>query len=348
MAKTDLVLIWYAWTEEVAATIGGIAGPVKIIQMPAGPGTSYMKQIGDLAPRPIQAIAQKHGITDIGRVCLIGFSEGCFGVLETLASGDGPRVDSVYAIDGMHTPWADQKAGLMDIAMLRPWRAFGREAAGAGAGRQLVVTTSAVRPPSFVDTTTCSTWVWEQVTGTTNAFADQPMPPEFEGPVEPIFRNPPGELPGGVRYPETIYERYPLRLYRQMGGLSIINFSNLDPTGVGDHRLQAARVTQMMLQAYLLPRWNGATDAQITLFEDGSTKPRKFDLGPAGVAPAPSMPTVDTTTGEQPLFERDTETESSSFPTGVVVGGLLFGALATAAALSLRDGSAPSGQGEVG
>lgn len=348
MAKTDLVLVWYAWTDEVATTIGGIAGPVKVIQMPAGPGTSYKTQIGDLAPRPIQAIAQKYGVTDIGRVCLIGFSEGCFGVVETLASGDGGRVDSAYCIDGMHTQWADQKAGIMDVAMLRPWRAFGREAAGAGARRQLVVTTSAVRPPSFVDTTTCSTWVWEQVTGTSNAFAEQAMPPEFEGPVEPVFRNKAGELPGGVRYPETIYERYPLRLYRQMGGLSIVNFSNLDPTGVGDHRLQAARVTQMMLQAYLLPRWNGATDAQVTMFDEGGTGPRKLDLGAAGTAPAPSFPSVDSATGEQPLFEREDEGESSSFPTAMVLGGFVAGALATAALLSIRDEGAPSGQGEVG
>lgn len=337
---TDVVISWYATNQGVRDALALLTNPVKLIEMPAGTDAmgkkiNYKEQIAALGQRPIHAILQKFmpGV-EPGRVCLLGFSEGCQGVREALGSPDGGRVDAAFAIDGIHTQWADQKKRLMDIALLRPWRAFASLAVADG--RLCVISTSDVKP-DYVDTTTTSTWIWNEATGTTDATWDEDLPYFLMGPVEPPYKNPAGTFGNGVSWKETTYTQYPLRLYRKRNGLLVVNYSDLDPTGVGDHRFQAARVSPMLLRGYLLPRWNDQPRAQQIFFNEGAPGPRPLALGPAGTAPAPALPAFsggDQTTGEN--YPRPGETSADEpkggpSPVQSVLIGAALGALGAAA-----------------
>jgi hypothetical protein len=187
------------------------------------------------------------------RVALFGFSEGCTGVRLALQSADGPNVDAVLAIDGIHTVWTDKKKRMMSINELVAWRACAVSAATDG--RLMVITTSAV-VPSYVSTTYTSNYLWESATGTDDVTFDAPLPDAFTEPVTPPYTSSAGCFPDGVCWKTTEYTTYALRAYRKKNGLVILNYSNLDPTGVGDHRLQADRVSPLVLKHFLAPRWN--------------------------------------------------------------------------------------------
>ena len=44
--------------------------------------------------------------------------------------------------------------------------------------------------------------------------------------------------------------------YRNVGGLSINNYANLDPTGCADHIYQARHVLPLTVATFLADRWN--------------------------------------------------------------------------------------------
>lgn len=72
-----------------------------------GGRAGYRKWIGEFldgARNVMPGIARKHGIApaDIGRVCVMGFSNGCIGVDEMLRCNDAFRFDAALAIDGIH------------------------------------------------------------------------------------------------------------------------------------------------------------------------------------------------------------------------------------------------------
>jgi len=52
----------------------------------------------------VPGIARRVGLSpaDIGRVCIMGFSNGCIGVWEMLKANDAFKIDTVLAIDGIH------------------------------------------------------------------------------------------------------------------------------------------------------------------------------------------------------------------------------------------------------
>jgi hypothetical protein len=264
---SDIIISWYAESPEMKASLGLLTRPYKHIGMQAGGGVSYRKQSQSLGPTMIQAICAKYA-PDVRplRVCLIGFSEGCGGVREAIASGDGPRVDSVMAIDGIHEMWIDEKSkAKFHTGGLVKWKAYAK--AAIGDGRLCCITTSSIVPP-YVSTTLTSDWIWTQATGSAEATYDVPAPAHiWQGPVLPPFTNPAGsvknKITGKVEYswPARVYERHNTRLYRKKNGLVVWNYQNIDPSGIGDHRFQAARVTATMIASYLAPRWNNTDPA---------------------------------------------------------------------------------------
>jgi len=274
MAKTpaDIVISWYADGKEAQAALTGLTRPYKLIGMPAGPGHSYIEQRKQLGETMIQAICAKYA-PDIKplRVALMGFSEGCAGVREAISSGDGPRIDAVLAIDGIHAMWTDKKSkAKIDTSGLVKWKAFAKSAIADG--RLCCITTSAIVPP-YVSTTITSDWIWQQSTGSAEVTFDVPAPSAvWEDQVSPPYIVSADcrmdKVTGKKLYcwPETAYYVPAVRLYRKKGGLVIWNYLNRDPSGIGDHRFQSARVTPLMINTYLLPRWNGTDPASgITL-----------------------------------------------------------------------------------
>lgn len=81
-------------------------------------GNSIQKMFDSVAPA---------GDT-IGRVCVMGFSEGCMGVRATLETVDASGVDAVFACDGIHSEY--ESDGGVGLSLLKPYIAFARIASG--------------------------------------------------------------------------------------------------------------------------------------------------------------------------------------------------------------------------
>lgn len=291
----DVVISWYTDNPETQEVRTKFERPTRFISMAAGPGTNYQQQVAGFGAVAIQNLIRQR-LPDVVplRVGLMGFSEGCQGVREWLKCGDGPRVDSVLAIDGIHAQWTKPRE-TFDTAFLLAWRALARSAVRQ-VGPLLVVTTSNVQP-EFVDTTTTSNWLWEQATGSSEITYDQEIPGWMMGPVEPPYTNPAGSFgPGQASWKQTTYENYPLRAFRKMNGLWVINYWNLDATGVGDHRFQAARVSPLVMHHVLAERWNQQEPDQGVLLGTDK-KPVFFDLGKLEVGRVTPLPPKDQTSG---------------------------------------------------
>lgn len=234
MAKinADVVISWYSENKETQALRASFERPTRFIQMPAGPGTDYPKQIAAFGQNALQnLIAQKLPDITPMRVALMGFSEGCQGVRAALKCGDGGRVDAALAIDGIHTQWV-KKGETFSTGLLLPWGAIGeRAASGSGASTPLLVVTTSDVKPDYVSTTVTSNWIWSRATGLGEISSDIDIPSWASGPVEPPYVNSPGSFgPGQAKWPETVYSSFPLRAFRKQGGLWILNYWNLDPT----------------------------------------------------------------------------------------------------------------------
>lgn len=254
--EVDVVISWYAtnkYTQEVRSTF---QRPTRFLEMPAGPGTDYDKQMVDLGPTPIQQLCKRFKGDTVRRVALMGFSEGCRGVRAALRSGDGSRVDAAIALDGIHCEYQDP-GKTFQTGLILPWRAFAQKAIEDG--RLCAITTSSVVPgPNIVSTTVTSDWIWQSLVGEGgDDTTDENASEVFFEPIVPPYVSAAGSFgPGQASWKETTYTQFLLARQRKINGLVILNFSNLDPTGVGDHRFQADKVGPVILSQYLARRWN--------------------------------------------------------------------------------------------
>jgi hypothetical protein len=105
---------------------------------------------------------------ELGRVAVIGFSEGCQGVRRVLGLEDASELDVVIPVDGIHSDYLSETAKIIDVSLLKNYIAYGRLAAELPPdhpeSRILAITHSAVQPPTFVSTTETGEVIWNEVT----------------------------------------------------------------------------------------------------------------------------------------------------------------------------------------
>lgn len=117
-ARRDLVVIAHGGVTEAiraaapgAAVVGVTFPPMKGHY--AGIGPDKLPPLGEL----VRGALQQAGAAELGRLVLVGFSEGCQAVRAWLAAGEVPS--AAIAIDGIHGTKPAPSVG-----QVAPWRAF--------------------------------------------------------------------------------------------------------------------------------------------------------------------------------------------------------------------------------
>jgi hypothetical protein len=226
----------------------------------------------------------------LGRIAVIGFSEGCQGVREVLKCKDASKIDVLIPVDGIHADLLGKGAGgvrLVDPELLKYYIGFARMAANLSANKVMVVTHSSIKPTKFASTTETAEIIW-------NAATEPPpdvisVTPEFQIKALSQVVWPNADLPVGTKIAgSTITQNgycttrpksketnnLPQETFcwqsfadgwtarRAMNGLNVFGWSyptksiTRDPTGNRDHVFQAQMVLPTIVQKYLVERWN--------------------------------------------------------------------------------------------
>ncbi len=117
---------------------------------------------GNVIPGLFRAAGGQPGDT-IGRVCVMGFSNGCIGVDEVLRAKDSAKIDTVLAIDGIHGGYISGRQ-----LYLPAYKRYLNHAAHvvqqnpeADVNAPIMVAThSAIVPPNFPSTTETTDLIW--------------------------------------------------------------------------------------------------------------------------------------------------------------------------------------------
>lgn len=263
LEEKDVVISWFS---DASIAKEAFVRPTHFIQMPtpqpSADNQEYDHQLEQLAAatgtwnKPLLGLLKRYapGIRP-QRVALVGFSQGCRGPRAMLKTKDGRRIDSVIACDGIHAQFAPGSKTRIDPSYLAAWTAFARMASDGS--RLAGISTSAIVPNyPTVSTTATSDWIWREATGLLTAEVQSPVPEimlsqRFDPPV--VY---PAGKSGELSWPETSYDAAPIMQVRNQGGLWVLNYGDLDPTGHNDHLLQAHHVLPMMLTSLLAERWN--------------------------------------------------------------------------------------------
>lgn len=252
MAQADVVISWsFAGVPQSVRSL--FKRPTKFVEIPTPPSRTYFAQVNSLGwAAPVRGILKKYAPgTEPLRIALLGFSESCSGVRSVLGSGDGNRIDSVIAIDGIHTPYVQSGSQkLVSPADMAPWFEFAKKAVLNDA--LLVDTYSSVKPPGYASTTETADWLWKTLNLDLNTQPISPALPPLSAPATTVKSN---ALPG---VPSKIveYPTIPWKLQRRASGLVLLGLSNNHSAGVADHQYQAKVMLPLALTAFLVERWN--------------------------------------------------------------------------------------------
>lgn len=248
--EADVVVSWFSSVPE--SVRAKFQRPTKFVQLPIPPGRAYKAAVEALGQTPVaNAIAKYASGTTPLRVALLGFSEGCTGVANLLASGDGNRIDSVIAIDGIHAQYP----------LTAPPKTWFEIAKQALVNEMLFVDSySSVKPPGYASTTETADIIWKFLDPNSNGGEPivSPALPPWSAPPTTVKSNAlPGQPSVLVEYP-TI----PWKLQRRANGLVLLGLSNNQPSGVADHQYQAKVMLPLVLEAFLVERWNSLNPAE--------------------------------------------------------------------------------------
>lgn len=251
MAEEADVLIAWNHGPTPAAAKSAFQRPTRFINLPNP--DNWSQALVDFGGSPVRGMIAKYapGITPL-RVGLLGFSASCQGVAQVLGSTDGARIDSVVAVDGIHTGYVDKATKKLNVNGLKPWLDF---AALAAVNERLFVDSySSVVPPGYASTTETAEWLWSTLTSNTELFVADPPIPEIVVPSTTVHVGvPPATKSYTVDYPSP-----PWKAQRRARGLVMLGCKNNDvPAGYADHIYQGTRVLPVLLTTLLAGRWNG-------------------------------------------------------------------------------------------
>lgn len=246
--KSDVVISW-SFATVPAAVKAKFQRPTRFVEIPTPAGRKYGDQIRSFGwPNPLPGIIAKYAPgVEAQRVAALGFSESCGGVGGLLKSGNGGDFDAAVAVDGIHVA----PGKVIPAGALVQWVSFAQRAA-LGTGL-CVITHSSVVPP-YVSTTQTADYIWEQAAKTTDEVTI-PAVPDLQGPGATInVGSPPANKPYSVTYPDVTSH---MQAPRRANGLVVLGWDNLDvPAGYADHIWQARVVLPLVLERFLVARWN--------------------------------------------------------------------------------------------
>lgn len=237
----------------------------------------YLAGVRDGKGNVIPGLFRRAGGTGpIGRVCVIGFSNGVdSGVSQVLEGNDAQKIDVVGAFDGIHGSFFPGTTQ-MNPAAYNKWIAFGRLAAQkppAENGPLLLVTHSSIEP-SFPSTSETANLLFQQIVAT----APSNYESAYWGALDDLA------YPGGlsIKSADTDSRGGPMPSWvwksfndgwidrRAVNGFSVFGWGDpgVSPhrrilaacrdrfNATADHRFQAMAVLPAVLSVYLAPRWN--------------------------------------------------------------------------------------------
>lgn len=324
--EADVIVTWFALPppgspgrtrfDQALATF---KRPVVVLDMPSRKGLkgqTYVESVRSFSAKtPIREAIRRAFGADFRplRVAVCGFSEGCGGVRAAIQHGEGPHFDAAIAMDGIHTdfsPEGDFRRGRIDPGPLAAWVVFAR--AAVADKRLCVISTSSVvperckipkgSPPGskcgkgevgttvrYVSTTETANWIWRQASGGDADISEKPLPLAIFAHEE----NPPVKIkyqcPTEITYVQGVTYRY-----RNLGGLTIFNYANMDKPGNGcaDHIYQDYFVFPLLLKEMLAPRWNEQPPTQGICLLAGleADEQEIMGLGDPPLAPLPPFP----------------------------------------------------------
>lgn len=206
----------------------------------------------------------------IGRVCVLGFSNGCVGVDELLRASDSAKVDTVLAIDGIHGAYAGKDK--LHPGSYKRWLNH-----GVGVVRQdpeydpnapvMVVTHSSIRPPGFPSTTETADYIWQMVMSKAPGRVVTPgcgydCPPAIHesnlllqtAPVQACSQ---GQCFTWDGIADGWYDRRIANNFYVLGWGQRHNgaVTTKDPRGYADHVFQGKYVLPLMLEEFCVKRW---------------------------------------------------------------------------------------------
>lgn len=126
MAVTDLVISFFAGSSLTLEMFKGLNRPYVFFQPNIG-GRQYAQYLQSVGYK-VENIWNQARAKDmtLGRVALLGFSEGCTGVRETLKCSDASGIDTVIPCDGIHAMYTDPKQKTFPLAYVEPYVEFAK------------------------------------------------------------------------------------------------------------------------------------------------------------------------------------------------------------------------------
>lgn len=363
MARKDFIISFFAGGPLLSKALQGLTRPYLLWQPNRPAPKSEDSKTGDWRglvagyDRRVSNMFKVAGGGDdtIGRVAVIGFSEGVQGVSEILKGPEASKIDVVLPIDGIHEQYFGS-APVINPASFEEYISFGALAAAkpmsSPGSHVLAITHSSVRP-KFISTTESAQTIWSEVMK------------RAQGPFEDLscdsclalhnvldldavtFPNP--AIPVGTKQkqaevtdqgyclhrdamPELKQQALTLcypnlsdgwSVRRVANGLSTFGWAydtpnrTLDPTGNLDHVFQGQVVGPYMLKQYVVDRWNPSCDEDVLREPGGGGCTMGLGTGfSEGDSPAP-LPSVYTAGMAIPVVAQDCPLP----PPGMVIVG---------------------------
>lgn len=257
-----------------------ISSPVT--QFPTGkwPGGSkgyahWLAQYADSKGRVIPGLAKAAGAKPgdtIGRVCVMGFSNGCVGVDHVLRATDSALIDTVLAVDGIHGSYAAP-------GQLRPssYKRYLNRAMQCAKNNPetdfdaavTVITHSVIRPGSYPSTTETADYIWKTVMGKAKAY--NPLMLNCGYPCDPVVHVADiqsayssaikicnrGKCSSWKNIDDGWYDKRVANNFFVLGWGDSVGgkLKTRDPRGYNDHIFQGRVVLKALLQEFCVKRW---------------------------------------------------------------------------------------------
>lgn len=186
MATRDFIINFFGDGPLFKQAIAGLKRPYLVWSPPrppippgrkTGDWDAFLGQFGKKVINMWKNASRAYPGDTLGRIAVVGFSEGCSGVGAVLRCEDASAIDVVIPVDGVHCFYTGQRPDApppplraIDPALLWQYTAFARLAVRSGppsrsptgkAGKVLAITHSSIRPP-YASTTETGLVIWNE------------------------------------------------------------------------------------------------------------------------------------------------------------------------------------------
>jgi hypothetical protein len=246
--------------------------------------SQYADGDGNVIPGMAKAAGLGPGDT-IGRVCVMGFSNGCIGVDEVLRRPDSAKIDLVLAVDGIHGAYLNQ--GGQRVLAASAYKRFLNHAAyvlnqpsDSRKSPVMVVTHSSIVPPGFPSTTETADFIWTQAMSRATPVV-QTLGCGYDcAPVRNVVALSQLAFPGGKKICSSVgsgcftwsgfadgwYDRRVANNFFVMGWGRELDgkVTTVDPSGNADHIFQGRAILPELLKHFAVRRWNADCGAVVS------------------------------------------------------------------------------------